>query len=253
MALLVVALQDRGADVLSYKATPFGRHLPAVASGRLNPEILVRYGGASDSILSAVSSLVREEQEKIIGENPKVEILVPNATRTEYEARPIRTYDLTSIQARLVFGGGKIRTIEEQRPLLPALAPPKPAVPAAPEVQPDQRAAMVSLTPPVTPPITPMPDTAMGYAIVLAELKKRAREAWDKFSRDSADGARRNYVEDALRGSLAYALWREFTPPSVFSDAIGKLLREAAPTSKSKAGSIPPMRPNVEQRNHAHA
>jgi hypothetical protein len=116
-------LQDRGEDLSAYR-NPMLSFLPDVASGKLLPEVLLRYG-ASPSLTSAISRLVPEDQAKLATAEARVSILQPDGT-----TRIARVTDLRQAELRQVLGDGRIRTPDEQRPHV--TASPRPTAPRKP-------------------------------------------------------------------------------------------------------------------------
>ena len=232
MARIIAKLQDRGVDLSPWKDTPLFRFLPAVASGALMPELLVRYGH-NETFMAAFADLVPEDQEKLAAERPVFQTVVrSDRDRTGYATVWLRPHEMTAFQLRRVFGDGRIRTPAEQIRLLPPIPTAKPPPPAPP------RAAPV----PLPTEDAPEPETALGQAIQRSgytppvdpktkrrdDLRAIGAEAWRKYPGEKARGARRDFVRITLSDSFAWSLVEHYQPRAL-AMAVGMLLDETAP------------------------
>ncbi len=129
MAKVLAELQSRREDLSSF-TSPLLMFLPDVASGKLLPEMLIRYG-ASPAIVSMIAKLVQEDQKKLATGDGKVEVV----EEVGKEPRRARLIDMTQARLTQVIGGGHIRSPSEQTkhmapPPKPYMAPPpKPYTP----------------------------------------------------------------------------------------------------------------------------
>lgn len=114
MAVIWVELKERGEDMSAF-TNPLLSFLPAVASGKLEPEMLLIYGGRSD-VLSKIATLVPEEQKRLASGEGRVQII----DTVKGAARSVRLMDLTIPKLNQIIGDGRIRTPDEQRPHVPA-------------------------------------------------------------------------------------------------------------------------------------
>jgi hypothetical protein len=109
MAEIWVELEARGEDLSGYR-NPMLSFLPEVASGKLLPEILLRFG-SNVSIISTLSSLVVEDQRKLVS-HPDTRVTV---LQHDGKTRKASITDLRIPELRQVFGDGRIRTVKEQK------------------------------------------------------------------------------------------------------------------------------------------
>jgi hypothetical protein len=124
-----VELQSRGVDV-SDTGIPWASHFPAIASGRLDPNMILAYGW-NDAVLAIVSDLVPEEQAKIANPNEKIPLLVPDESGTDFKTIMRAPKVMKASEFRQVFGDGRIRTPDEQRKYAtPLISRPSPSAKA---------------------------------------------------------------------------------------------------------------------------
>jgi hypothetical protein len=86
-----------------------------VASGKLEPEMLLIYGGRSE-VLSKIATLVPEEQKRLVSDKGRVQVI----DTVKGAPRSVRLMDLTIPKLNQVIGGGRIRMPDEQRSHVPA-------------------------------------------------------------------------------------------------------------------------------------
>lgn len=120
MAIIWCELKERGEDMSAY-VNPLTARLPAVAAGRLLPEILIRYA-AKPELLDALESLVPEGQAKLATDTARVPVLIWKDGKQVVANR--RPAELTAAEVRQVFAFGVIRDRAQQRHHLPP-EPPK--------------------------------------------------------------------------------------------------------------------------------
>lgn len=123
MAEIWVTLENKGADMSAYK-TPLSRLFPDIANGSLLPETALLFGLMPAPIVEGVKSLVPEIQAQIAKNEGRVEIL-----QHDGKTRNTRIQDLSQREVAQLIGGGKIRTVSEQRRHM-APAPAQRALPA---------------------------------------------------------------------------------------------------------------------------
>lgn len=109
-------LERRGED-LSDLRTGLAVYLPQIAAGRLEAAAVIRFAG-QPTVLRSLAGLPLERQRELAQGAP-VPVLAVNA-RGEYETIELPAYTLTAAQARMVFDGDKIRSLDEQRATLEA-------------------------------------------------------------------------------------------------------------------------------------
>jgi hypothetical protein len=123
-AVAWVELERRGENLSAYR-NPLTVRLPDIASGKLNPELIIHYG-ANRAVLSSLAELVPEDQAKLAVDKATVEVMTPTGPKTR------RVNDLRVAELKQVFGGGKIRTPAEQKRFMA----PAPKAAKAPEPTP---------------------------------------------------------------------------------------------------------------------
>lgn len=106
-------LEKRGED-LSDLRMGMAVYLPQIAAGRLDADAVIRFAG-QPTVLKSIAMLPVAEQREIAHGKP-VSVLTVNA-QGEYENAELPAYTLTAAQARMVFGGDKLRTPKEQQAL----------------------------------------------------------------------------------------------------------------------------------------
>jgi hypothetical protein len=127
-------LLNRGED-MSRLGVPWSEHFPAIAAGRLDPRMILAYGGHSKAVLDLVTDLVPEDQAKIANPRDPIPLVVPDADgglKTIMRAPDV----MKASELRQVLGDGRIRTPDEQRPhvVMPPVRPAaKPEAGKAPE------------------------------------------------------------------------------------------------------------------------
>jgi hypothetical protein len=218
-----VALRDRSYDMRSLQG-PFTHYFPAIASGKLLPEVILTFGG-SITLVGLVADLVPEEQKALVKAGATIPVLKPNGEVVE--ATPT---ELPVATARQVFGGGAIRTPEQQRAHLPASFPS--ARPAEPVLPP--RPFVV----PKLPAGTSLGEAmrSAGYEPPEARALQIAVDAWTKYPAAPAAGARRNFVRSRLQGEVTWALLTNFKA-SVLVEAVGWLLSAAEQSIREQAAA----------------
>jgi hypothetical protein len=107
-------LERRGED-LSDLRVGLAAYLPQIAAGRLDAEAVIRFAGQA-TVLKSVAMLPLQEQ-RAIAQGKPVRVLTVNA-RGDYEDAELPAYTLTAAQARMVFGGDRLRTPREQQAML---------------------------------------------------------------------------------------------------------------------------------------
>lgn len=100
--------RERGLDLSGF-TNPTLSYLPDVASGRLDAEILVRFGGFAPA-LAAAATLVPEVQRDLLANGGKVKVLEASG-----ETREARLADLSAAMLRQVVGQGRVRSPDEQK------------------------------------------------------------------------------------------------------------------------------------------
>lgn len=106
LAVIWVELERRGEDLTPYR-NPMFSYLPAVASGKLLPEVLVRFG-AYPPVLDAVARVATPYQESLMRDG-KVAVMHADGT-----TRMARVADMRISELRQVFSGGRIQEPHEQ-------------------------------------------------------------------------------------------------------------------------------------------
>ena len=114
LSVIWAELEKRGED-LSDLRTGLAVYMPQIAAGRLDAQAVIRFAG-QPTVLKSVAMLPIEEQHEIANGKP-VRVLTVNA-QGEYEDAEMPAYTLTAAQARMVFGGDKLRNPAEQRAIL---------------------------------------------------------------------------------------------------------------------------------------
>lgn len=208
IALIIGHLRERGVDVSGYLAAPLFRFLPAVAAGRLLPEVMLKFGH-NDQIIALVQGLVVEEQRKVVSDNSKIELVVRTHGK-EPETREVSPLDMSIAQARLAFGGGFIRSADDQKRILnpPALR------------------------------LRAVEDDEHANDPLLDEAHAVAAECWRRWPGAGEHRQRRTHLEGQLRGSPAWSLMVKYRPRSL-NLALIDLLDSQRPerTEKSAAAA----------------
>lgn len=106
-------LIERGVNVAAFRV-PFAGHLALVAAGRLSPDLLLRFGH-SPSVLTAASTLVPEEQARLLTDGGNVKVLRDDGVTIDHQ--PLD--ELTIPKIRQVIGDGCVRSPEQQRGHVP--------------------------------------------------------------------------------------------------------------------------------------
>lgn len=114
-----VEARERGLD-LSGISSPMLAYLPDVAAGRLDAEMLIRFGGLPP-VMAAVATLLPEEQRAVLANDGKINVIDPSG-----KVREARMAGLSKAQLSQVIDTkqGRIRTTAEQRPHLSATSRP---------------------------------------------------------------------------------------------------------------------------------
>ncbi len=114
LAMIWRELENRGED-LSDLRTGLAIYLPQIAAGHLEAEAVIRYAG-HPMLLRNIATLPIEQQRRLLaGESVPVLTVGPGG---EYEQATLPAHTLTPVQARMVFGAGKIRSVSEQQAIL---------------------------------------------------------------------------------------------------------------------------------------
>lgn len=208
-------MERRGMD-LSDLRTPFTNFFPAINAGKLLPEVVLKFGG-SVRMVKMATALVPEDQAKLAAPNATVAVM------TESGVVEMRKPELLLVkEAARVFGDGRIRSPEEQRPLM-----------HAPAIRQEPRPAMQPHVPRLMVAEQASPSTAMEAAFLSAgrqspegALLDLAVEAWRKWPAQAAAGARRDFINAALKGDMTWTMLRQFQP-GVLAQAVGWLLTQA--------------------------
>lgn len=124
-----VEARERGLDLSGF-TSPVLSYLPDVASGKLDAEMLVRFGGFAP-VLAVAAGLLPEDQKAILANNGKVQVVESTGKVCE-----VRLADLSSAVLRQVVGEGRVRTPAEQK--LHMAPAPRPVVSRVPTVQRDE-------------------------------------------------------------------------------------------------------------------
>lgn len=103
-----VEARERGLDLSGF-TSPMLSYLPDVASGKLDAEILVRFGGFAP-VLAVAATLVPEEQQAVLANDGKVQVVESSG-----KVREARLADLSAATLRQVVGQGRVRTPAEQK------------------------------------------------------------------------------------------------------------------------------------------
>lgn len=111
LSQLWAELESRGENLENVRSG-IGVYLPAIATGAVLPEIVIRFAG-QPKILNAVTLLKVSEQQKIL-DTGRVPVSVPN--NGSYSTRMLPVHGLTSSQTTQVFDTKRrvIRTHDEQ-------------------------------------------------------------------------------------------------------------------------------------------
>lgn len=224
-ACIWCALKVRGRNMDDMQG-PFVEYFPAIAAGRLLPEVIFTCGG-SLKLMEAVAALVPEDQAKVTQPGAMVQVLMPTG-----KIELLKPAELPVAIARQVLGDGRIRTPEEQRPFV--VSPPQPSSRSKPQPE------AISFRQPLVVPPTPT-KTALGLALAdagyeapEAKLLQIGVEAWTKWPQVIAAGARRDFVKAKLRADLSWILMEQYQP-AILSQAVGWLLAEAERSIKDAA------------------
>jgi hypothetical protein len=118
-AIYWIELKNRGQD-LSRVDVPWSNYFAAVATGKLDPRLILSYGW-HDGLLSMVADLVPEDQAKIVNPRSKIPLLVPNADGTAFDTVLRSPAGMKVSELQQVFGDGRIRNPDEQRKYAPPL------------------------------------------------------------------------------------------------------------------------------------
>lgn len=145
VAVLWTELKARGED-MSKVDVQWSGHLSAIAEGKLDPKILVTFGGRPASVLTAIARLPSEDQAKFLDPVYKVPVLTPKKDGTGHQTVLRSPASLKTAEAVQVFGGGTVRTPEEQRDHVSALRYRTPA-PRLPQRDADPDAALLAALP----------------------------------------------------------------------------------------------------------
>lgn len=232
-ACIWCALKDRGRNMDDMQG-PFVEHFPAIAAGRLLPEVIFTCGG-SLKLVEVIAALVPEDQAKLARPGAEVQVLMPTG---DVERR--NPAELSITVAKQVLGDGRIRTPEEQRPFLVPQRQPQ----VSPKLQPE----MIGCHRPFVVPPAPT-GTALGaafadagYASPQAKLLQIGVDAWTKWPQAAGGGARRDFVKSHLRAELSWTLMEQ-CQAAALTHAIGWLLTEASQSIQDAAPA--PRRQNV--------
>lgn len=125
-----VEARERGLDLSGF-TSPVLSYLPDVASGKLDAEMLVRFGGFAPALLAVAATLVPEDQKAVLANNGKVQVVESTGKVCE-----VRLADLSLAVLRQVVGEGRVRTPTEQK--LHMAPAPRPVVSRVPTVQRDE-------------------------------------------------------------------------------------------------------------------
>lgn len=109
-------LQRRGED-LSELRVGLSQWLPQIAAGRVDANTVIRFAG-SPTLLRAIAELPVPQQRAFADGEP-VQVLTLDPTG-QYRVAELPARDLTATQARIVFGAGSVRSVDQQRALLDA-------------------------------------------------------------------------------------------------------------------------------------
>lgn len=129
MATIWAELERRGED-LSDLRIGLASYLPLIAAGQLDAEALVRFAGQK-TLLRHIATLPRHEQHRL-AMGGTVPVLVLDATGEPVEQQLPANY-LTAHQVRQVFDDARIRSVAEQRNLLPPAVAARPSRAAPPD------------------------------------------------------------------------------------------------------------------------
>lgn len=113
-----VELIDRGENLAKY-TNPMFSFLPDVATGKLLPNLLWKYGN-NVSLMKTISSLVPEEQEKISSASATIPVVTSDG-----KIRNIRPSEMRVKDLKRVIQDGRILSPKEQVKNAPKQAPPE--------------------------------------------------------------------------------------------------------------------------------
>jgi len=114
LAVVWGELEKRGED-LSDLRTGLAVYLPQIAAKRLDAQAVIRFAG-QPTVLRSIAGLPLDRQQEL-AKGASVPVLSVNAAG-EYQSVELPAYTLTAAQARMVFDGDKMRSVEEQRAVL---------------------------------------------------------------------------------------------------------------------------------------
>lgn len=107
MAIYYAELQTRKEDLSGF-TSPIFAYLPAIAAGKFDPELIVRFG-SKPRLMTALSKIVPEDQRKVLASNGNVVVRQPDGSNAN-----INILDLKSGEIDQVFGDGRMRNTAEQ-------------------------------------------------------------------------------------------------------------------------------------------
>jgi hypothetical protein len=133
LAAIVVELEARGEDLAGMR-TGLVRHLRAIGSGTLLPDLVVRYAGR-ERLLERIAALPIAEQQRLVADNSVVVVIDGESRQIDPLALPWHSIDQ-------VFAGDRVRTAEEQSLYIatkkaPKKKQPKPAADRVLKAHPD--------------------------------------------------------------------------------------------------------------------
>lgn len=111
-----VELKERGQDLSEY-TNPMLSFMPEVASGQLSSAVLLKYTAWPEKV-AVFAKLVPEDQAKLAKPDVKLPVVMPGGGI-------VRMYPsgMSVAQTKQVCGDGRIRTVVEQKPYVPAPRP----------------------------------------------------------------------------------------------------------------------------------
>jgi hypothetical protein len=108
---------ERGLDVLDSQY-PFKEFFPDIVSGKMNVEVISRYGN-KPKLVRAIGSLVPEEQEKLLKPEAKLPILKQNGNQYDIAITPIGSIEEKDVS--WIFAERRILSPKEQRKYAPPI------------------------------------------------------------------------------------------------------------------------------------
>ena len=116
LSLIWAELEKRGENLDDLR-TGLAVYMPQIAAGRLDANAVIRFAG-QPTVLKSLAMLPIDEQAQLAS-GKVIDVLTVNA-EGQYDNTPMPAYALTAAQARMIFNGDKILSVQEQRAKLEA-------------------------------------------------------------------------------------------------------------------------------------